>query len=404
MTGLIEIRVMNRARKLLAIGTVALAVTGCGSGAPPAPTPPEVTVAKPQLRSVTQYAEFTGSTQANESTNIRARVAGNLDRMLYSPSTFVKKGELLFQIEKTEYEAARGEARAALEASEADLRRKKSDLERIEQAIESNAVSEQDLDQAKANFDMAEAAVLGSQARLARAELSYSYTDVRSPISGLVGRNRVDPGNLVGASEPTLLTTVRNVDPMFVYFDAPEVAIIRLLEVVREEDKRIGSVSAEGGTVEEQIENEKSVKGWVALSTDDGYPHEGYIDFIDNTVDPNTGTIEIRIVVPNHEELLFPGLFVRVRLAGATIEDAVTIEERAVGSDIGGKYVYVVGEGDIVEQRYIKLGPISEDGLISVVDGLAAAEDYIINGTLRARPGLPVTPLREGDSPAAEGP
>ncbi|MFV1979745.1 MAG: efflux RND transporter periplasmic adaptor subunit [Rhodothermia bacterium] len=394
---------MSRSLKLMAVGAIAIAVAGCGSGAPPPPPPPEVTVAKPQLRDVTQYAEFTGTTQANKSTNIRARVSGNLDTMLYTPSTFIKKGELLFQIEKTEYEAARGEARASKEAAEADLRRKKSDLERIEQAIESNAVSEQDLDQAKANFNMAEAALLGAEARLARADLDYSYTDVRSPISGLVGRNRVDPGNLVGASEPTLLTTVRNVDPMFVYFDVPEIAIIRLLEVIREEDKKIGSVSARGGTVDEQMEDQQAFPGWIALSTDSGFPHKGFIDFIDNTVDPGTGTIEIRLVVPNKEQLLFPGLFVRVRLAGKQIPDAVAIDEKAVGSDIGGKYVYVVGNDNIVEQRYVTLGPPSEDGLISVVNGLEADEDYIINGILRARPGLPVTPLREGAAPTGDG-
>ena len=395
---------MSRSFTLVAVGAISLAAIGCGSGAPPPPTPPPtVTVAKPQLRDVTRYAQFTGTTQANESTNIRARVSGNLDRMLYTPATFIKKGELLFQIEKTEYEAARGEARGSLEAAEADLKAKKSDLERIEQAIKSNAVSEQDLDRAQANFDMAGAAVLSAQSRLARAELDYSYTDVRSPISGFVGRNQVDPGNLVGAGEPTLLTTVRNVDPMFVYFDAPEIAIIRLLQMVRDEGKKIGSVSARGRTVDEKMESEDAVNGWIALSTDEGFPHKGYIDYIDNTVDPSTGTIEIRIVVPNHEQLLFPGLFVRVRLAGETVQNAVTIDEKAVGSDIGGKYIYVVGDDNVVEQRYVTLGPMSEDGLISVVDGLEADEDYIINGILRARPGLPVTPMREGAAPTGDG-
>ena len=151
------------------------------------------------------------------------------------------------------------------------------------------------------------------------------------------------------------------------------------------------------------MESERAVLGWIALSTDNGFPHQGYIDYIDNTVDPSTGTIELRIVLPNHEQLLFPGLFVRVRLAGKAVENAVAIDEKAVGSDIGGKYVYVVGDDNIVGQRYVKLGPVSEDGLISVVDGLEADEDYIINGLLRARPGLPVTPLREGAAPAADG-
>ena len=130
-------------------------------------------------------------------------------------------------------------------------------------------------------------------------------------------------------------------------------------------------------------------------------PHVGVVDFIDNTVDPGTGTIQIRLVVPNDEQLLFPGLFVRVRVAGRQVADAVSVIETAIGTDIGGKYVYVVGDDNLVEQRYIELGPPSDDGLISVTDGLELDETYIINGMLRARPGLPVTPMTESEVEAA---
>lgn len=384
--------------KRTAILFIVIAAAGCGSEQAPL-QPPTVTIAIPEVRDVPSYRVFTGTTEAFQSVEIRARVSGNLESILFEPTNPVEAGDVLFVIEKTMYEAAHGEAVAALNSTEADLERAESDLQRIQKAIESEAVSEQELDRAKANRDMAEAAVLGAEARLERARLDLSYTDVRTPISGLVSRNLVDIGNLVGAGQPTLLTTVRNINPVYVYFDVPEIGLLRIL----------GSLRAAGYELMEEHsdykksldpDDENAVPVDVALSTDSGFPHRGYVDFLDNTVNPGTGTVRVRAVVPNDDYIIFPGLFVRVRVSEGTIEDAVAIDETAVSADIGGKFVYVVGDDSIVEQRYVTLGPAHE-GMIAILDGLEPTDRYIVNGMLRARPGLPVTPMTEAEAEAA---
>lgn len=372
----------------LAALAAALGVAGCGSGEEQGPPAPEVTVSKPVLRDVVFSVEFTGTTRAVESTEVRARVAGVLQRIAFQPSTIVEEGQLLFVIEPEEYRAARDEALGSMRAAVADSALKESNLARVLQAAQTEAVSEQDVDRARAERDAAIAAVLGARGRLSRAQLDLDYTEVRSPITGQVGRNRVDAGNLVGHGEPTLLTTVNKIDPIFVYFDAPESLVLRLLDFERRRDQYSEEELGELG------------KAYVATAEDRGFPHQGEIDFIGNTVDPTTGTIEMRAAVPNGDDILFPGLFVRVRMPGRLRKDAVLVNETAVGTDLGGKFVMVVGEGNLVEQRYVSLGQLQDDGMIVVEEGLVAAETYVSNGLLRARPGFPVTPLTEEEMAA----
>jgi len=342
-----------------------------------------VTVATPEIRDVLTYAEFTGTTRAIASVVVRARVTGVLQEVRFTPAAEVREGEILFVIEQTQYEAARDQARAAVRSAEADLALAQSNLERVRIAIETEAVSEQDLDRAEAQREAAEAAVLSARAQLVDAERSYSYTLVRSPVAGQVGRNLVDVGNLVGQGEATELTTVNTLDPIFVYFNAPESAVLSFLAARSElADKAVDSaVVAEVG------------KLYVGTAAEEGFPHEGRIDFIGNTVDPATGTIELRGVLENADRTLFPGLFVRVRAPGRLRPAAVLVEEAAIGTDLGGKYLMIVGEGGIVEQRHVELGQVQDDGSVVVVSGLDSGETYIVNGLLRARPGLPVTPL-----------
>ncbi len=381
-------RLALRSRAPLALmGILAVA---CGPDIPQ-PQPPAVTVDVPIRRDVATYGEFTGSSRAVESANIVARVPGTLERVLFEPSQIVRAGQLLFVIEQESYIAARDQARGSFLAAEAELARAESDLERVQLAIQSNAVSQQDLDRAQAQRDQAAAAVIQAQAALANAELNLSYTEVRSPIDGQVGRTLWDPGNLVGQGQPTLLTTVNKLDPMFVYFDAPEQAVLRLLQVLRER----GLTSME----ERDFAGQDDIPVYVATVADEGYPHEGYVDFISNTVDPATGTIEVRAVVPNTGFVLFPGLFVRVRVAGSVMTDAILVEEQALGTDLGGKYVLVVDQDNVVDQRYVELGPVQDDGFIAVLSGLEGTERYIVNGMLQARPGFPVTPRAAGEPP-----
>jgi RND family efflux transporter MFP subunit len=360
---------------------VAGMVLGCG-GQPEtaAPPPPEVTVATPTQRDVTIYQEFVGTTQARESVEIRARVQGFLDRIAFEPSTFVRKGTLLFVIEPEPYQALRDRAEAGLKAAEAGLRRAESDLERLEQAVETNAVSQQEVTRARAERDQASAALLETQAALTNAEIQLEYTTVESPIDGLVSRNLVDLGNLVGAGEATLLTTVRRIDPIFAYFEVSERFIAQQLE-----DR--------GGHQDPGI-GEEVPATLVLMET--GLEIEGKVDAIDNTVDPATGTIQLRAIFPNSDSKIFPGFFIRVRLPGELIENALLVEETALGTDLGGRYVMVVGDGDVVERRYIEPGPLQKDGSRVVLEGLEPGERYITVGLQRARPGMPVTPKNGG--------
>jgi RND family efflux transporter MFP subunit len=326
---------------------------------------------------------FTGKSRAVESADVKARVSGILETVEFEPSKTkeVRDGDLLFTIEETRYVTARDAAEAALESAKANLMRAETELKRVEQASKTAAVSEVDVDRARAERAMSEAKVKEARAALDEAELNLSYTKVTSPIDGVVGRNLVDAGNLVGQDGPTLLTRVNKLKPIYVYFNAPEPAVLKYL--ARQKEMR------ERG--EEDAPREDDAR--VALATDEGFPHEGVIDFIDNEVNPDTGTIELRMRLENEDLLLFPGLFVRVKVTGAERPGSVLVPEAAVGTDLGGKYVLLVGENNIVEQRYVDLGQPQDEGLVHVEKGLEGDETVIVNGLMFARPGRPVTPL-----------
>jgi RND family efflux transporter MFP subunit len=366
----------------LAVALLLIAFAGCGAPEAAPPAPPEVTVDQPVRREVTLFQEFTGQTRASASVEVDARVSGTLEQMLFEPSLMVEQGQLLFVIEPRSYKAALDAAEAALRSAKAQLARAESDLKRVTQAAKTNAVSEADVDLAQANRDMAEAAVYTAEAGLDQAQLTYSYTQVTAPIAGQVGRNLVDVGNVVSGSQRTVLTTINQLAPIHGYFNVPEQALLNILRVR----------SLEGVDIEQD-----GVDVEMATLVDEGYPHKGEFDFISNTVDSATGTIEVRAVFANEDEKLFPGLFVRLRVPVGTVEDAILVDERAVGSDLGGRYVYVIGPDNVVEQRYVTLGPVEDDGMVPVSEGLEGSETYITEGLLRARPGMPVTPQQGTD-------
>ena len=358
------------------MAALAVAAAGCGGGGEAvAPSPPDV------------FSEHLGSTAAYESVEVRARVTGELEQITFEPSTLVRQGQQLFVIEPRNYKAERDAADAALKSAEAELARTESDLKRVEQAIKTNAVSQSDVDLARANRDMSRASVLSAEAALDQADLQYSYTQVRSPIEGQVGRNLVDRGNIVSGSERTVLTTVNRLQPMFVYFDAPEEIVLRALRN-RNLTTNLDSEDREG---------RPETFAEVATLIDEDFPFTGPIDYVSNEVDSATGTIRLRAVLTNEEMKLFPGLFVRVRIPVEELEDAVLIREEALGTDLGGRFVYLVGEGDIVERRYVKLGVVEPDGMVPILEGLDGSETYIVEGLLRARPGMPVTPEKIAD-------
>jgi RND family efflux transporter MFP subunit len=337
----------------------------------------------PEQRDVMGYQEFTGRTEAVESIEIRARVSGVLERQAFEASSLVRKGQLLFVIEPDSYVARKNGADAEVKMWEAELARAKSDLERLEQAIRTNAVSQQEVDRARADVQQAEANLLGAHAELEQAVLDVSYTEVRSPITGMVSRRQVDVGNLVGSGENTLLTTVAQLDPIYAYFDVSERVV---LEMLNERGRTM--------TNRWQVDPADRTLGYLGLANEDGWPHKGYLDYVDNTVDVNTGTIQVRGVWPNPDGLLFPGLFARIRVPTTLREGALLVNERAIGTDLGGKFLLIVGDGDVVELRHVELGQLDE-GMRVILSGLEPGERYIINGLQRARPGLPVTPRTE---------
>jgi multidrug efflux system membrane fusion protein len=379
MTAKVGITTARRSVLLGGFMILLLGLVGCGSEEPPARQAPPVTVGKPTVSTVREYSIFTGFSRAVESADVVARVAGTLETVDFEASSWVKKGDLLFTIEKTRYQALRDAAVASEASAEADLLRAETELKRIEKASKSRAVSEMDVDRAKADRDMAIAAVSLAKANLAEAELNYSYTDVVSPIDGVVSRRLVDAGNLVGQDGPTRLTRVNKQQPIYVYFHAPESGVLDYL-----------ADRAEGGVQAAQKDN---IKAQVELANESGFPHTGVIDYVDNEVDASTGTIEMRVVLENERLQIFPGLFVRVKVTGKKIPDAVQVPAVAIGSDLGGKYVLAVGENNIVEQMYVTIGAAQEEGLVHIKEGLDGTETIIVNGLVFARPGLPVTPL-----------
>jgi len=396
---------MNWRRGLAAFGALLVVVVAACGGEQVTRQAPEVTVSQPVLKPILPYVDFTGTTRAVESVEIRARVGGVLREQRFDPADLVAEGDVLFVIEQEQWQAARDEAAAGLRSAVADSALKESNLDRIRIAIETNAVSRQDLDRAQAERDAAVAAVLGARARLSRAQLDYDYTLVRTPIEGQVGRRLVDPGNLVGYGEQTLLTTVNRMRPIQVYFNAPEWVVLQMLRTMENAREQLVAEDSSVANLEEATQvvdaasaraEQATVKVLVGTAADeDRFPFEGHIDFIGNTVDPSTGTIELRAVFENEDRQLFPGLFVRVRVIAVRPDERLVVSERAVGTDIGGKYLYVVGEGNVVERRYVTVGQPQPDGTIVVAEGIEAGETYISDGLLRARPGLPVTPVTE---------
>lgn len=368
----------NHGPYALVAGVVCATFLGCSKGAEMTPPPPPpVGVSQPVRRTITIFQEFIGTTRASESVEIRARVSGELEQMTFDPSRLIQEDDLLFVIEQVPYQAARDSAAASVASAKAELARAEADLERVLQAVKTDAVSKSDVDLARAQRDQAKASVQSSEAKLTQAELELSYTEVRSPISGQVGRNLVDVGNVVGGQGSTVLTTVNKLKPLFVYFDAPEEAVLNAL---RSRDWTPETYGKE------------AFHAFVGTLIDDGFPYEGVVNYISNTVDAATGTIEIRLALPNDDLKLFPGLFVRVRAPRQELENAVLIQEQAVGTDLGGRFVYLVGKDNVVEQRYIEHGQVQDDGTVPVTSGLEGGETYIVEGLLRARPGMPVTP------------
>jgi len=362
-------------RKLTGIAAAMLAACG-GNGQQQMP-PPDVNVAAVVQKSVTEWDEYSGHVEAIESAEIRPRVGGHLQAVHYAEGGMVEKGQLLFTIDSREYKAAADAAQADASRAEARVALAEQELKRAESLIGERAISQGELDQRRMEAQQAKADVLAARANAARAGLDLGFTYIRAPFRGRAGEAKVKPGNLVAPNE-TLLTTVVSIDPVYVTFTGDERAFLRYQEIVRSGN---ADSPRDGGT-----------PVLVGLANEDGFPHEGKVDFIDNALNPATGTIRARAVVPNPDNRLTPGLFARVRLLGETVKSALLIHEQAVLTDQDRRYVYVLGEKNAAERRDVKLGAPVE-GLRIVQSGLKAGDKVIVNGMRKIFfPGQPVNP------------
>jgi RND family efflux transporter MFP subunit len=384
-----DLNISNNARLGLALLAMVL-LWGCtqkNEYAPP--PPPKVTVAQPLVEEVTDYLEFTGTTEAVAQVDVRARAKGLLESMNFAPGTEVQAGDLLFAIDPREYQAELDAAQAELASAEAQLKRAGIELGRAQRLYKKKAGSESDVVKWQGEADVAKAAILRAQAKVEAAQLNLGYTQVTAPIEGRVSRDLVDPGNLVGYGEPTLLATVTDDNPIYAYFNLNE---RDLLMVMRQYKAR----HQDGGTDSAEVPiKEARIPVLLGLADEQGYPHEGIIDYVDSSVDPNTGTLQLRGVFANEgrpRELL-PGLFTRLRMPIRQRQDALLVSERAVGADQGGPYLLVVDSANLVQKRPIVKGQVI-DGLVVIDEGLRPGEWVVVKGVQRARPGAKVDPQR----------
>lgn len=385
------ITVNSSSRTLILIALFALAaVSGCrGEAATESmPPPPEVSVATVLVKEVRPWDEFTGHVEATETVELRPRVSGYIERVNYVEGGEVEKGDVLFVIDQRTYRAEleRAEAELARATTQADLAR--SEVVRAKTLADARALSTEELDQRVSALAQAEANIRAAQSAVDVAKLDLEFTEVRAPISGRAGRALVTPGNLVSTQpNASLLTTIVSIDPVYVYFEGDERSYLRYNAMSRNGER------ASSRDVRNPVR--------VGLAGDTGFPYEGEMDFMDNQVNSDTGTIRARAILRNPDRVFTPGLFARVQLAGSDTFRATLIDDKAVLTDQDRKYVYVVGDDGSAQRRDVRLGRMI-DGLRVVEAGLEPNDRVIVHGVQKVfMPGMPVNAqqIAMGDPP-----
>ncbi|MFW9269321.1 efflux RND transporter periplasmic adaptor subunit [Pseudomonas sp. D2-30] len=351
-----------------------LVISACGKTPDTAASMPaaKVSVAKVLEQPVNEWDEFTGRLEAPETVEIRPRVSGQIDQVAFTEGALVKKGDLLFQIDPRPFQAEVRRLEAQLAQARATATRSENEAQRGERLRLSNAISAELADSRTTAAQEARAAVAGIQAQLDLAKLNLSFTRVTSPINGRVSRAEITAGNLVTA-DVTPLTSVVSTDKVYAYFDADERVFLKYTQLAR------------------QGQRGQATPVYMGLSNEDGNPHLGQMNFVDNQVNPQTGTIRGRAVFDNKDGAFTPGLYARLKLVGSGTYSAVLINDEAVGTDLGKKFVLVMDGENKPAYRAVELGPKIE-GLRIVRNGLSKDDTIIVKGLQRARPGSPVTP------------
>jgi len=357
----------------LAVCTFATACKESKQPPPPAPAP--VTVATPIRKEIVEWDEYTGRTAAVERVEIRPRVSGYIDRISFEEGQLVKPGDVLFVIDPRPYQDVLDQASANLQAADAQQQLQVANLARAEKLFQTNVTAKEQYDTSIAERNKAVAQFAQARASVNSAQLNMDFTQVKSPIQGRISRQLVTRGNLVQA-DSTVLTTVVSVDPIYAYFNVDERAVQKIFHQIKRGELPDPRASA--------------IPVYLQLESETGFPHEGVIDFVDNSFSASTGTLQIRGRFRNDEGSLYPDAFVRIRVAGTPKHDAILITDRAVGTDQGQKFVLLVDSNSVVQVRPVELGPIV-DGLRVVRKGLGPDERVIIKGLVNARPGNKVS-------------
>ena len=371
-------RIQNAWALGLALLVLVISLAGCNQpqSAAHAFPPADVTVSKPVQKEVVNWSEFTGRTAAVNLVNVTARVSGYIVNIPFKEGDMVHKGDLLYQIDPRPYQDAYDQAVGQLKQAQANQQLQDVTFVRQQRLQETHVIAKEDYDTALSNKSQAEAQVISTQAAVNAAKLNLEFTRVTSPIDGRVGRQLVNIGNLVQA-DSTQLTTVVSVDPIYAYFSMDELAALTYQRLVR--DGKLPSTGDGKAPVYLQLQDETR------------FPHEGTIDFSDNTFDTSTGTLLVRATFSNPDGALTPGNFVRVRVASSPRYEALLVADRAIGSDQDQSFVYVVDAKNVAQLRHVTIGALA-DGLRVVKTGLQPEDVVVINGILKVRPNSPVKP------------
>jgi len=385
-----------RLRFVALIGALSGLLAACGQSQQQAAAPPEpaVTVAHPVHKTVVEQDEYVGRFTAIDSVEVRARVSGYLDEVHFTDGQMVKQGDLLFTIDKRPFQTSLDQASANLAQARANLAFAEADLGRAAQLVRDKTITEQTFDQRTQAKRVAAAAVEAQTAAVRQAQLDLSFTELRAPVDGRIGDRRVSPGNLVTGGtggNTTMLATIVSLDPIRFEFTFDEASYIRYERLSR--------------TGKDVAGREGSALVSLRLIDEPDYAHEGRMEFVDNTIDRASGTIRGRAVFANSHGVFTPGMFGRVRVPASPPSTALLVPDSAIGTEQARKYVLVVDGDNKVQQKYVTLGQLSGDQRV-IKTGLAAEDRVVVNGLMRARPGIKVKPQEQGSAPsaAASGP
>ena len=365
--------------KSLALASIAIALSACGvdKSAEPSPIAPEVSVAKVVHERLTEWDTFTGRLEAPQTVDLRPRVSGYVERVSFEEGDIVNAGEPLFFIDDRPFKAEVDRREATWQSAMAKLKLAESEFKRAEKLIARDAISVELMDNRRSSLRAAEASAKSAKASLDLAKLELSYTQVDAPITGRVSRALITEGNYIAAGK-SILTRLVSTDKVYAYFDADEQTYLNYVKLAKAGERP----------------SSRSHKNLVlmGLANDSGFPHQGHIDFVDNEINPTSGTIRGRAVFDNSDSGFIPGLFARIRLAGSASYKGILIDDKAIGTDLNNKFVLVLNDDNQVDYRAVTLGE-KINGLRIIKSGLTADDTIVVNGLQRVRPGSAVTPV-----------